>query len=133
MGAPAGIVGQRELIDAVACEREFEERPGEARAFLDEGEEAPRGDVEAAEGAAEVADRLADEPVVAVRLKRCVEGERGGWIALGLDQPEADLEFVGAHREDGVLEFARQRQRVPGRAGGLDSCDVLRKLAPTGP
>ncbi len=75
------------------------------------------------------ADRLADEPVVLQRLQRRVHRERGRWIALGLDQPHADVELVGAHREDRVLELARQRQRIPGGAGGLDRRDVLRLMA----
>ena len=120
------VVGQRQLVAAVAGQRQFEQRAGEARARLDQREQAARGHVQAAEGAAQQADGLAHQPVVLVRHQRGVHRQHGRGVAFGLDQPGADLELVGAHRQDRVFQFARHLQRVPGGAGGFDAGHVGR-------
>ena len=57
----------------------------------------------------------------AMRQQRRVHRQHRGGVALGLEQPGADVELVGAHRQDRVVELARQRQRLPVGAGGLDA------------
>ena len=48
------------------------------------------------------------------------------WVLI---EPHPDVDLVGAHRQDGVLQFACQGQRVPGGAGGFDGGDVGRLRA----
>ena len=62
-------------------------------------------------------------------VKRRVHGEDRVEAAFGLHQPHADVELVGAHRQDRVLEFAGERERIPVRALRLDRRDVLRLSA----
>ena len=82
-----------------------------------------------AKRAAEHAEDFADEPVGLIREEEIVDGEDGVGVAGGFDEPEAEVEFVGAEVEDGVVEFAGQLQRPPIRAcGEADSmeCCVAR-------
>ncbi len=115
-----------EMVDAVAGERELEQRAGEAGAFVDEREQAARSDVEPAERAAQIADGFAHQPMLSERCERRVHRENRFGLALGLHQPHADVGLVGAHRQDRVLELAGERQRIPVRALRLDRGDVLR-------
>ena len=50
----------------------------------------------------------------------------GSAIARGLQQQQAELQFVDAQHQDRVVEFARHRQRPPLIAGGVDRVDRLR-------
>ena len=117
------------MVDPVAGERELEQRAGEAGALVDEREQAARSDVEPAEGAAQIADGFAHQPMLSERAERRVHRENRFGLAFGLHQPHADVELVGAHRQDRVLELAGERQRIPVRALRLDRGDVLRLSA----
>ena len=62
--------------------------------------------------------------MIFVFVQNLVHRQHRGGVALGPDQPGAEIEFVGTHRQDGVVELARQRQRVPVDAGGFDGGDI---------
>ena len=62
-----------------------------------------------------------------MRLQRGVHRLHRRGVALGADQPGADLGLVGAHLEDRIVELARDHQRLPGAACGFDRGDVARK------
>ena len=72
-----------------------------------------RRDVEPRQRAAQHADRLAHEPVLAVRQHRRRRRRARRRHRLGLQDPGAELELVGAQVEDRVVELARHRQRPP--------------------
>ena len=58
-----------------------------------------------------------------IREEEIVDGDDGVGIAGGFDEPEAEVEFVGAEMEDGVVEFAGELKRTPRgalREGGFD-------------
>ena len=76
-----GVVGQRQLVDAVAGQCEFEQRARKTRTRLDQREQAARGHVQAAEGAAQVTHSLANQPVVLVGHKHSVHGQHGLGLA----------------------------------------------------
>src|SRR5258706_6785257 len=124
----ARVGGQGEQVGTVRGERELVERPGEARTGLDEREERARGDVEASEGAPQQADHLAHEAVGLVGLERGVARQHGGGVALGLENPGADVELVGAQRQDRVVELARHRERPPERSRRFDRGEVARSV-----
>ena len=126
---PGRVVRQRQLVAAVAGQGQLQEAAGEAASRLDQREQAARRNIEAAERAAQQADGLAHQPVVLVREQRPVHRQHGSGVALRLDEPHPDVELVGAHRQDGVFQFACQGQRVPGGAGGFDGGDVGRLRA----
>ena len=117
-------VGQGEVVDTVARQGQFQEGAGEAGALLHQREQAARGHVQAAEGAAQQADGLAHEPVLPVGHQHGIQGQHGGGIAFGLDEPGADVQFIGAHGEDGIVQLTRQGQGVPRGARSLDAGDV---------
>ena len=120
------------MVDPVAGERDLEQRAGEAGALVDEREQAARSDVEPAQCAAQIADGFAHEPMLFERAERRVHRQNRLGLAFGLHQPNADVELVGAHRQDRVLELTGERQRIPVRALRLDRRDVLR-LSPARP
>ncbi len=127
------IVGQHELVDAVGGERDFQQRAGKAGARLDQREQAARGHVQTAEGAAQHADGFAHQPEIAVGEQLLVEREHGVDVTLGAQQPGADRQLVGAHAQDGVVQLARHAQRVPVRSlrqhrGRVDSLFATRPL-----
>jgi hypothetical protein len=119
-----GVVRQDQHVGAVGAEGQFSQRAGEAGAFFDQREQAARGHIQAGQRAAQQADGFAHQPVVLVGQQHGVGGQHGGGIAAGLEQPGADFQLVGAHVQDGVVEFARHLQRPPGGTGGLDAGDV---------
>ncbi len=57
-------------------------------------------------------------------LQRGVALQHGPRIARGLQDPGADVELVGAQREDRVVELARHRERPPARALRFDALEV---------
>ena len=63
------------------------------------------------------------------RVERRVHGENRVEVAFALHQPQANVELVGAHGQDRVLEFARERERIPVRALSFDRRCVLRLIA----
>ncbi len=64
--------------------------------------------------------------MVAMPLQDRIDGEHRLRISMGLHEPRADVEFVGAQRQDRVVQFARHRERPPLGPGGLDASDVGR-------
>ncbi len=110
-------------VAAVRGQRQLQQRAGKARAGLDQREQAARGHVQARQRAAQHAGGFAHEPVVRMAFQRGVGGQDAVGVALGLEDPGADVQFVGAHGQDGVVQFARHLQRPPGRAGRQDIGD----------
>src|SRR4051812_11538602 len=92
---------------AIRRKRELHQRAGEARARLDDGEDRARRHIEARERAAQIADRLAHEPVGAACLEEAVELEHLLRVAARLEHPQADVEMVGAQIEDRAVKLAR--------------------------
>ena len=92
------VARQSEMIDPVASKRDLEQCAGEAGALVDERKQAARGDVEAAQRSAQIADRLAHEPVPSKRVEPRIHRENGLKLAFRLHQPHADVELAGAHR-----------------------------------
>ena len=131
-GGLGRLVGQHQLVGAVGAESQLGQRAGEARARLDQREQAARRHVQARQRAAQHAQRLAHEPVLLVGQHQRVVGQHGGGIAFGLQHPSADVEFVGAHVQDGVVQLTCHLQRVPGGTGGFDAGDVGGLLAARG-
>ena len=131
-GARAASSGIVEHVGAVGGERELEQRAGEARARLDEREEAARREVDALQRAAQQADDLAHEPVVLVRQQRRVHGEHRRGIALGLQQPGADLGLVDAQPQERVVELARTRAAATSAAPAASIAAMPVGCAPVG-
>src|SRR5260221_10463067 len=48
-----------------------------------------------------------------VSQKKGIGGEEGIGSSTGIEEPEAEVEFAGAQREDGVVELASHLQRPP--------------------
>src|SRR5260221_11185335 len=48
-----------------------------------------------------------------VSQKKGIGGEEGIGSSTGIEEPEAEVEFVGAQLEDGVVELASHLQRPP--------------------
>ena len=67
--------------------------------------------------------------MVLVRQQHGVQGLDGVSVAAGLQHPGADLQFVGAQVQDGVVELAGQGQRVPVGAGSDDGVHAGRLRA----
>ena len=132
LGRLVGVVGQHQHVGTVGGKGQLGQRTGKARTRLDQGEQAARGHVDAGEGAAHVAQGFAGEPVVLVVQHGGVRRQHGSGVAFGLEQPGADVQLVGAHVQDGVVEFARHRQRVPVGACGLDAGFVSRHSSSRG-
>src|SRR6266536_988078 len=85
-----------EHVLAVAGEGQLEEGSREARAGLDERDEAAAGDVQPLESPFEVVPDLVDEPVAAtVPGDYPFEGEGVLDLAAGLHDPGTELRFVG--------------------------------------
>ena len=64
-----------EHVDAIGGERQLEQRARERVARLDQREETPRGQIEALQRAADLADDLAHQPVILVRVERRIDVE----------------------------------------------------------
>ena len=109
------------MVDAVAGQGQFQEGAGKARAFFDQGKQAARRNVQARERAAQQAGGFTYEPVSLVGRQHRIHRQHGSRITLGLDQPGADVQLVGAHVQNGVFQLTGQLQRVPVRTGGLDA------------
>ena len=118
------IARQDQLVAAVAGQRQFQQGAGKAGAFVDQRKQASRRHIQAREGAAQQADGFAHQPMALVGNQGGVAGQNGCCIALRLDQPDADVQLVGAHLQDRVFQLTRHRQRVPAVAGGFDGGDV---------
>ena len=114
------------MVAAVAGQGKLQQAADKAGACFNQGEQAARRHIEPRKGAAQQADGLAHQPVRLVRHQGGVHRQHGGGIAFGLEQPDADVELVGTHLQDGVLQVARHGQRVPGVTGGFDGRDVGR-------
>ena len=54
----------------------------------------------------------------------CVQCLHGRGVATGLDEPGAEFEFVGAHPQNGVVEFTRHGERVYAPRDAFDSLDA---------
>ena len=83
-------------VAAVGGERQLKERAGKARPSIDHGKKAARGDVETLQGAAQQADRLVHEPMIAIGDHGPVTGQHGVELARGLEQQRPDLGMAGA-------------------------------------
>ncbi|MNT01925.1 hypothetical protein D3C72_1364120 [compost metagenome] len=118
------VIRQLEHVAAVGGQRQFEQGAGEAGARLDQREQAARRDVQPRQRPAQHADGLAHEPVAGVGIHQRIGRQHLGGIALGFEDPHADIEVIGAQREDGVVEFARHLERPPLGAGGQDGVEV---------
>ncbi len=77
-----------EHVAAVGGERDLQKRAGEAGARLDQREHRARRDVEAGQGAPQVADHLADKPVVLVLFKQSIKFENLLGVAFGFQSPQ---------------------------------------------
>ena len=111
------------MIDAVASERKLEQGSAKTRTGLDQCKEAARGHVQAAQGAAQQPDGFAHQPVRLVGNECLVHREHGGSVAFGPDQPDADVELVGAQAQNGIFEFTCHLQRIPVGCSSLDLSD----------
>ena len=128
-GSARGVVRQAQHVDAVGGERELEQRAGEARAAARSARTAcaTRRRGARACGAASRSSR-ARASARACASKRRVDREHRVGVARGLDEPGADVELVGAHRQDRVVELARELQRPPRSAARL-RCRRCRRAA----
>ncbi len=113
-------------IAAVGGQGQLQQGAGKAGIRLDQREQGARRHLQARQRAAQHADGFAHEPVAGMRVQQGVGGQYLMGIALGLEDPHADVEMVGAQREDGVVELARHLQRPPAGAGGKDRVQRLR-------
>ena len=55
--------------------------------------------------------------------ERLVHRQHGSPVTFGPDQPDADIELVGAQVQNGVVKFAGHLQRIPVGCSGLDLSD----------
>ena len=105
------LVRVREHVRAIRGERQLEERPGEGVAGLDESEETARGEIEPLQRAPDVADDLAHQPVIAMRVERPIDVQHGLRIARGAQENRADLGLVQPQPEKRIVELAKRPQR----------------------
>ena len=124
LGRFVSVVRQRQHVSAVGAERQLSQGARKASAFFDQGEQAARRHVQTGQRAAQVANGFTHQPVVFVRQQGRVRRQDGRCIARSLEHPGADVQFVGAHVQDGVIQFAHHLQRPPVHACGFDSRDV---------
>ncbi len=110
----------REHVRAIRGERELEQRAGKGVARLDEREEAAGGEVEPLQRAADVADDLAHQPVIAMRVERSIDIEDGLRIARCAQENRADLRLVQPQPQKRIVELAKRPQRPRLIAGLLE-------------
>jgi hypothetical protein len=120
----AGARSGHRAAPACSCGRRPRRvRPGagKARVRLDQREQAARRNVEARQ-ACGAAGRWSRAPASGPCCQQQASIGSTDWAAspFGLEQPGADVEFVGAHVEDGVVEFARHCSGHQFGAGGFD-------------
>ena len=100
-----------EHVGAIGGQRELEQRAGERVARLDEREEAARGEIEPLQRAPDVADDLAHQPVIAMRVERAIDVEHRLRIAGRAQQDRADLRLVQPQPQQRIVELAKRAQR----------------------
>ena len=99
------------MYDAIGGERELEQRARKRVARLDQREHAARREIEALQRAADVADDLADQPVVAIGVQRRVDVEHRLRIASRAQQNRADLRLVEPQPQQRVVQLAERADR----------------------
>ena len=129
LGGLGRVIRQGQHVAAVAGQRQLQKAADKAGVGFDQREQTARGHVQPAEGATQQAYGFTHQPMVFVGQQRRVHRQHGRRLTFGLDQPQADVVFVGAHLKDGIFQLTRHCQRIPGRPLRLNACNVARLLA----
>ena len=118
------VVRQCQMVAAVAGQSQLEKRTSKARAGVNQCKQTARRHIEATEGAAQQANGFTHQPVVLMGQQHDIHRQHRSRIALGFDEPGANVQLIGTHLQDGIFQFSRHLQRIPGRTIGFNACDV---------
>ena len=117
---------------AVGGEDQLGETASEARPVLYQGDETARRHVHTFENAFQQQDDFPDQPIVGVCGEQSVGGQNLGRVALGPEDQQAEIGFVGAEVQERIVEVSRHGEGPECISGGVEGREVHRQVVRAG-